>query len=123
MAHVVARDLRSRPRATHKTGMHRPEAAKIDRLRQLQLLRGDLQMPEHVPAFRRGSVPGRKDKVFCLPKRGVLPDAYYGPFQNPVLIEWYFTVAVDRLRVVKVAVVQPLVDDNSVVEYVIPAKR
>jgi hypothetical protein len=44
-AHVVARHLRAGSATTHQAGMHRPEAAEIDTLRNIMCFRDLLQMP------------------------------------------------------------------------------
>ncbi len=53
MPHVVARHLRASSATTHQARMHRPEATKIDALRNVVRLRNLLQMPKDIPPFRR----------------------------------------------------------------------
>src|SRR3974390_1757547 len=56
--------------------------------------------------------------MFCL-----VPNASQSSLYDSLLIEGYFPASVKRLRVIEVAVIQALVDDDAIAQDVIPAKR
>ena len=74
MPHVVACHLGASSTSTHQAGMHRPEAAKIDPLRNVVRLRNLLQMPKDTPPFRRRPFASCENEVVRLPMLRLLPD-------------------------------------------------
>ena len=80
-------------------------------------------MPKHIPPFCWSSLSGSKDEVILLAIFRLLPDPSECRPHDPLRIKRNLTIPVKRFGIVKIVIIQPLVDHIAILEDVVSAKR
>ena len=80
-------------------------------------------MAQNIPPFRWRSLSCSENKVVRPTVLRALPDSTKRCFHHSLAIERYLAIAVEILRVIEVAIVEPFVYHDTVVEDIVPSKR